>query len=544
MKVLIEEIKTELDGFDIYSLFKGDKTVTLLDSGMDYEGLGRYSFIGLNPFSTFKYKNKICTIDDKRIEAEPFDELKKLINRYKVDNDTELPYIAGAMGYFSYDLGRDIQRIHDTAVEEITIPDCYFYFYDNAIIVDNLQKKTFITAIGILKEKDKSVNDIKNTILAGKKVKYEDLQKSTTKFYSNFQEGEYIDTVEKVRQYIRNGDIYITNLTQRFSCETVRSPYEVYRDLRHINPAPFAAFINVEDFTIVSSSPERFLKVRNNMVQTRPIKGTRPRGKNSEEDLKNKVELSNSEKDKAELLMIVDLERNDLSKVCKPNSVKVKELFKLEEYSTVFHLVSTIVGELKDNYTAVDCIKACFPGGSITGAPKLRSMEIIEELEGTRRNIYTGAIGYLGFDGNTDLNIVIRTILMKDGKACFGVGGGITWESVKEAEYEETIDKAKALMRVLWYFSYHISNFQIDQWKEKLLIKGEIKMRDMDEILKYINGRVSVLETEKEELFEFLKSVKEVSSMDEKLNLMEKKIEFYAKMGALSELEELKEKLV
>ena len=255
--------------------------------------------------------------------------------------------------------------------------------------------------------------------------------------------------MEKVRQFIRSGDIYITNLTQRFCCETEKDPYEVYKNLRHINPAPFAAFMNVEDFSLVSSSPERFLEIRNNIVQTRPIKGTRPRGKNEEEDLKNRQELIDSEKDKAELLMIVDLERNDLSKVCKPYSVKVTELFKLEEYSTVFHLVSTVVGELKDEYTAVDCIKACFPGGSITGAPKVRSMEIIEELEPTRRNIYTGCIGYLGFDGNADLNIVIRTILMKDGKAYLGVGGGITWESNKEEEYDETLDKAKALMRVL-----------------------------------------------------------------------------------------------
>jgi para-aminobenzoate synthetase component 1 len=223
----------------------------------------------------------------------------------------------------------------------------------------------------------------------------------------------------------------------------------VYKDLRHINPAPFAAFMNIEDFSIVSSSPERFLEIKNNIVQTRPIKGTRSRGKNKEEDLINRQELIDSEKDKSELLMIVDLERNDLSKVCKPYSVKVTELFKLEEYSTVFHLVSTVVGELKDKYTAVDCIKACFPGGSITGAPKVRSMEVIEELEPTRRSIYTGCIGYLGFDGNADLNIVIRTILIKEGQAYLGVGGGITWESEKEAEYQETLDKAKALMRVL-----------------------------------------------------------------------------------------------
>lgn len=449
MEFLIEEIKTELDAFDIYSLFKEDRTVTLLDSGMGAENLGRYSFIGVNPFNTFKYENNICIINKKEFSGKPFEELSKLINRYKIQNNTNIPYVAGAMGYFSYDIGRTIEEIPVRAVEEVKIPDCYFYFYDNAVILDNLKKKTYITSLGILKSKEDSVNELKDKISKGHKVQYREVNKSYTEFTSNFGKDEYIDTVERVRQYIKTGDVYITNLTQRFYCETKKDPYEVYKDLRHINPAPFAAFMNVEDFSLVSSSPERFLKIRNNIVQTRPIKGTKPRGKNEEEDLKNRQELIDSEKDKSELLMIVDLERNDLSKVCKPYSVKVTELFKLEEYSTVFHLVSTVIGELKDEYTAVDCIKACFPGGSITGAPKVRSMEVIEKLEPTRRNIYTGSIGYLGFDGNADLNIVIRTILMKDGKAYLGVGGGITWESKKEAEYDETLDKARALMKVL-----------------------------------------------------------------------------------------------
>lgn len=449
MEFLIEEIRTELDAFDIYSLFKEDKTVTLLDSGMGAENLGRYSFIGLNPFTTFKYENNICTINEKEFNGDPFEELNKLISRYKMENNTGLPYAAGAIGYFSYDLGRTIEELPAMAVEEVKIPDCYFYFYDNAVIVDNLKKKTYITSLGILKSREDSINELKYRISKGYKVEYREIDKSDTEFTSNFGRDEYIETVERVRQYIRTGDVYITNLTQTFCCETEKEPYEIYKNLRHINPAPFAALMNVEDFSIVSSSPERFLKIRNNIVETRPIKGTRPRGKNEEEDLKNRQELIDSEKDKSELLMIVDLERNDLSKVCKPYSVKVTELFKLEEYSTVFHLVSTVIGELKDEYTSVDCIKACFPGGSITGAPKVRSMEVIEELEPTRRNIYTGCIGYLGFDGNADLNIVIRTILMKDGKAYLGVGGGITWESEIVAEYDETLDKARALMRVL-----------------------------------------------------------------------------------------------
>ncbi|SUY45763.1 para-aminobenzoate synthase component I [Clostridium putrefaciens] len=449
MEFLIKEIKTELDAFDIYSVFKEDKTVTILDSGMGDGNLGRYSFIGLNSFATFKYENNICIINKKRFNGEPFEELGKLISKYKIKNNTEFPYVAGAMGYISYDIGRPIEGIHTMNVEEVKIPGCYFYFYDNGIIVDNIKKKTYITSLGILKSKEDSINELKDKILKGHKIQYTELNKSDTEFISNFGKDEYIDTVERVRQYIRNGDVYITNLTQRFCCETKKEPYEVYKDLRHINPAPFAAFMNVEDFSLVCSSPERFLKIMNNIVETRPIKGTRPRGKNKEEDFKNRKELIDSEKDKSELLMIVDLERNDLSKVCKPYSVKVTELFKLEEYSTVFHLVSTIIGELKDEYTAIDCIKACFPGGSITGAPKVRSMEVIDELEHNRRNVYTGCIGYLGFDGNADLNIVIRTIFMKDGKAYLGVGGGITWESKKEEEYDETLDKARALMKVL-----------------------------------------------------------------------------------------------
>jgi len=449
MDYLIEEIETGLDAFDIYSVFRDDRSAAFLDSGKGAEDLGRYSFIGLNHFASFKYENGVCTVDGREFSGDPFEELDRMIGSYRIENNTGLPYVAGAMGYFSYDLARTIEEIPVIALEDVKIPDLYFYFYDNAVIVDNLEKKTYVTALGILKPREDSVRELKRRISVGDKVIYGEVAGSDTVFSSNFTREGYIETVERVRQYIRSGDVYITNLTQRFCCETQKDPYDVYRDLRHINPAPFAAFLNVEDFSIVCSSPERFIRIRDRMVETRPIKGTRPRGKDEAEDLKNSQELLGSEKDKSELLMIVDLERNDLSKVCKPYSVKVTELFKLEEYSTVFHLVSTVVGELKDGCTAVGCIKACFPGGSITGAPKVRSMEVIETLEPTRRNVYTGCIGYIGFDGNADLNIVIRTILMKDGKGCFGVGGGITWESEKVAEYDETIDKARALMRVL-----------------------------------------------------------------------------------------------
>ena len=291
----------------------------------------------------------------------------------------------------------------------------------------------FISSLGILKGTKESIEAIRTKIDDCKVVKYNAVTDKIRfeKFNSNYTHAEYIKAVDKVKNYIKTGDIYITNLTQRYECDFIGDNYELYKDLRHINPEPFSAYMNLNGFAIASSSPERFLKISNRKIETRPIKGTRPRGINKEEDILLAEELKNSEKDKSELLMIVDLERNDLSKVCKPNSVKVTELFKVETYPTVHHLVSTIIGEIKEEYDAIHCIKACFPGGSITGAPKIRSMEVIEELEDLRRGLYTGCIGYLGFDGTVDLNIVIRTIFIKEQKAYFGVGGGITIESGK-----------------------------------------------------------------------------------------------------------------
>lgn len=450
MNFLMEEINTNLDAFDIYSLFKEDRTVTFLDSGIEHNNLGRYSFIGINVFSSFKYEDNKCFIDGRVADTdEPFEVVKRIMKNYKINNNTGLPYIGGAMGYFSYDLGRSFEKIPEIAVNNMKIPEVYLYFYDNAIIKDNLENKIYITALGILKDSKESIKYIKERISGGNKIICTYLKGKENKFEANFTKEDYLVSIDKLREYIKNGDVYIANLTQSFSCETNKDPYEVYKALRYINPAPFAAFLNVEDFSVISSSPERFLKIKDKIVETRPIKGTRPRGRNASEDLENAKTLLESEKDKSELLMIVDLERNDLSKVCKADSVRVTELFKLEKYSTVFHLVSTITAVLKDEFTALDCFKACFPGGSITGAPKIRAMEIIEELEPTRRNLYTGCIGYLGFDGNMDLNIAIRTIVMKDKKAYFGVGGGITWESIREDEYQETLDKAKALMRCL-----------------------------------------------------------------------------------------------
>jgi len=452
MKITLREIYTDMDAFDIYTIFKYQENSILLESGLKQGDLGRYSYIGINPFCTFKWQDGVGELDGVKFKADGMNYLSQLLDKYRFENDTKLPFISGAIGYFSYDFARSIENIPNLNQKDVDIPQCYFNFYDNIVIIDNKENKTYISACGKLGPSEKSIDIIENAISNSEKVKYSkypSYEEKNEKFVSNFTRDKYIKTLKKVREYIENGDIYITNLTQSFTVDTKKTPYETYKKLRFINPAPFAAYMNLDKFSVVSSSPEEFLKIENKIVQTRPIKGTCARGANEEEDNKNKLELLASEKEKAELLMIVDLERNDLSKVCKPNSVKVKSLYELEKYSTVYHLSSTIEGELKDEVSSMDCIKACYPGGSITGAPKIRSMEIIEELEPTMRNIYTGCIGYLGFDGNVELNIVIRTILMKDNKAYIGVGGGITWRSIEEAEYDETLIKAKALINAL-----------------------------------------------------------------------------------------------
>ena len=266
---------------------------------------------------------------------------------------------------------------------------------------------------------------------------------------SNFSREHYLASVARAKEYIAAGDIYQVNLSQRLSAPLATTPFDLYRRLTRENAAPFAAYFDTPDATVVSCSPERFLQVRGGTVETRPIKGTRPRGATPEEDARLAQELLASEKDRAENVMIVDLERNDLGRVCEFGSVHVPELFALESYATVHHLVSTVKGRLRPGSNALDCLRSCFPGGSITGAPKVRSMEIIEEIEPTRRGVYTGAIGYLCFSGDMDVNIVIRTLVIKDGTAHFQVGGGIVADSQPEAEYEETLDKARALARAL-----------------------------------------------------------------------------------------------
>jgi para-aminobenzoate synthetase component 1 len=458
--VYVEEIITPLSSFQIYKLFHEEKHSFLLDSAMDPQRLGRYSFFGTDPFITLEAKKDKIIInefnEEKIVYCNPFFILKELLARYKIINDTDLPFVGGAVGFFSYDLCHHIEKLPQTAIDDINLPDMIIGFYDTVLVFDHLKKTNYIVALNLseIKKNDALIKaqKIKARIETGGDVSTGHLdlpyRKNKVELISNLTYADYCSTIDRAREYIRCGDIYQMNMTQRFSTLIDRHPINIYAYLRSNNPAPFAAYMNYGAMKILSSSPERFIKLYNGHIETRPIKGTMPRGK-GEEDAVNRDILQNSVKDKAENLMIVDLMRNDIGKVCKFGSVKVTELFHIEEYSTVFQMVSTVEGELAEGYDAVDCILNTFPGGSITGAPKIRSMEIIDELEPTCRHIYTGSIGYIGFDGNMDLNIVIRTILIHGQKAYYQVGGGIVWDSAPEKEYNETMDKGLALRRAL-----------------------------------------------------------------------------------------------
>ncbi|WP_291651307.1 aminodeoxychorismate synthase component I [Clostridium sp.] len=448
--VKVREVKINSNPLEVYNVFKDEINTILLDSSKEDKVLSKFSFIGINPFMIFESKGQEAFINKVKVQGEPFIVLERLIEKYRCYNHdyNNIPLISGTIGYISYDTGRILESLPDTSDEDFNISDMKFIFYRNIIVFDLENNKQYITSIN-----DYGYNEeldyLEEKIGLATIIKEKNFESLNSNFKSNFEKEDYKNAITKLKNYIVNGDVYIANMTQRFYTENEEESFEIYKKLRTINKAPFSAYMNFEDFQVISSSPERFIEINKGKVVTRPIKGTRPRGENEEEDIKNSLELINSEKDRAELLMVVDLERNDLSKVCKPHTVKVTELFKLEKYATVFHLVSTVEGVLKDDVSAVKCIRECFPGGSITGTPKIRAMEIIEELEGLKRNLYTGSIGYFDFRGNADFNIAIRTIIKKENKAYFGVGGGITYDSIEEDEYNETLDKAKALMRVL-----------------------------------------------------------------------------------------------
>ena len=442
MQIEVKKLEKYIDIYDIFRVLMSqdnfkDNKISFLDSSLKNK-YGKYSIIGVNSYLELKENDKLSD--------ENFEEyLDRFLKKNKQENKYDLPLISGGIAYFSYDYGRKFENIKTRHKKDVDIPEAIIRFY-RTYIIEDIEKQEIYISYQDKKDYDNLINILVNT-----KIEKENLIKNNNlaNFKSNFEKDDYLKAIQKTIDYIIEGDIYIMNLTQRLMIESKKTPLQVFSYLRKFNPAPFGAYLDFDNFEVVSASPERFIKMKNRLIETRPIKGTRKRGATVEEDLGLKNELANSEKDKSELLMIVDLERNDLNRICELKSVVVDELFEVETYSTVFHLVSTIRGKLKEEYSFVDLIKAAFPGGSITGAPKIRAMEIIDELENSRRDLYTGSIGYISFNGDCDLNIVIRTAIHKDGKYYLGVGGGITCESELEFEYEETLQKAKAILEAI-----------------------------------------------------------------------------------------------
>lgn len=421
-----------------------------LDSGFPRNQRGRYDIIACDPITTLVTKGSATTITTQGISsissADPFALLKQHLNNLAFEQLPELPFNGGALGYFSYDLARRVEKLPTVALDAEHIPEMAVGIYHWAVLVDHQQRQSWLVG-----------QQIENTTWQKLIIQFSHLPapievepfKVTGAVVANMDEHAYATKFHKIKAYLKEGDCYQVNLTQRFSAPCNGNPWPAYQRLRQLNPAPFSAYMNHPEVQVLCSSPERFLKITDGIVETKPIKGTRHRKADLQDDQSQIEALANSPKDRSENVMIVDLLRNDLSKNCLVGSVKVPKLFAVESYTTVHHLVSTITGVLGDGQHAVDLLRSCFPGGSITGAPKIRAMEIIEELEPHRRGIYCGAIGYIGFNGNMDTNIAIRTLVHSEDSIRCWAGGGIVNDSVLAEEYQESFDKAEALLQLL-----------------------------------------------------------------------------------------------
>lgn len=414
----------------------------------------RYSVIAFEPFLIFRSKKDKITIETegskKNCSGDPLDYLDELLKQYRLPQRAF--FSPGAFGYFSYDLGWQIEKLPDIAVDDLNIPDICLGFYDTVLVINHKERCLYLISAGIDRvitsaEFNEKINFLEK--ISTLSPVFNDRPVKIKKISSNMDYRQYIKAIEKIKEYIAKGDVYQINFAQRLEAEGIFSPETIYTKIRKINPTSYSGYFNTGDFYLLSNSPELFLKKEGNKVLTKPMKGTRPRGRTKREDARYRKELVNSIKDKAELLMIVDMERNDLGKVCRYGSVRVKKLRQIERYKTVLQATSLIEGDMRKDKGVVDLLRATFPGGSITGAPKVRAMEIIEELEPHKRAFYTGSMGYIGFNGNVELNILIRTILLKGDKLYYPVGGGIVWDSIPSAEYEETLTKAKAFFLTL-----------------------------------------------------------------------------------------------
>jgi len=448
----------ELTPVNIFYKLKG-RYKFLLESASTVKEESRYSFMGSNPYMLLSSRGENITITK---ENQTKEKKGKILNYAKghllkeYDKfELELPFIGGAIGYIGYDVIKQYENLPDNNPDELNLPESYLLFYKEFICYDHF-KHTLLLVHNVFPEEDENYNTVLNKLNAMEEIikeessNHELIEASQNKeVISNYEKEDFYELVNKAKDYIIAGDIFQVVLSQRLRIKNTVDPFEVYRRLRRSNPSPYMFYIDFEDYQLAGASPESLVKVKNNKVITNPIAGTRPRGKNAKEDEQLKEELLNDEKELAEHLMLVDLGRNDIGKISEFGSVKLDKFMEVELFSHVMHICSKVSGTLRSGLNCFNALAACLPVGTVSGAPKIRAMEIIDELENVQRGVYAGAIGYFSYDGDMDTCIAIRTIVFKDDFAYVQAGAGIVYDSVPENEYNETLNKTMALREVL-----------------------------------------------------------------------------------------------
>ncbi len=447
---------------EVLGALEGENSLFLLESADGPLKTARYSIIGCNPFMTLSCTRSVCSITERgknRVEnGDPTPLLRELLLPYRVPPQANLPdFYGGAVGLFAYDMKNYFENLPQTVEDDLATPDCFIAFVDTVIVFDRAENASEIIASEFhssnLSESRAMARSKAEALCAkldaGLRRTGSDRQIRFGKMSSTHTREQYTAMVERTKEYIAAGDIFQANLSQRLCFPFEGNPIELYNRLSEINPSPFAFYFDLGDFHLVSCSPERLIRLNGDFIETRPIAGTHPRGRDREEDAAMREKLMVHPKERAEHIMIVDMARNDIGRVCECGSVRPDELMVVEQYSHVFHIVSNIVGTMSPERDAFDLLAATFPGASITGVPKIRCMEIIDELEPVRRGPYTGSLGWISYCGDTDLNIIIRTFVIKDGHAYIQVGGGVVADSVPDREYRETLSKAQALIAAL-----------------------------------------------------------------------------------------------
>jgi anthranilate synthase component 1 len=447
---------------------QGARYSFLLESVEGGEKIARYTFAGAHPEEVFRYANGACVLESRNKlvweERDPVSFLRQRMEKFRPVRLPGLPpLVAGAIGYFSYDMVRLIERLPKKLRDEIGLYDAVLMFYHGILAFDHVQhrlwivRNVFTEGEGSLRAKyAAAVREIKRTrallqqpAVAERPAKASRKKSRPLKVTSNFRKSEYLAAVRKAKSYIRAGDVFQVVISQRFSAKVQAEPFEIYRELRAVNPSPYLFYLHMNDVDVVGSSPEMLVKVQGRDVFYRPIAGTLPRGRDEAEDQRFEKQMLASEKERAEHVMLVDLGRNDLGRVCEYGSVKVEQLMAVERFSHVMHLVSSLRGRLREDVDCFDALMACFPAGTVSGAPKVRAMEIIEELERTRRGIYAGGVLYLDFAGNLDSCIALRTMVIKNGVAYVQAGAGLVADSTPIGEYQETVNKSRASLAAL-----------------------------------------------------------------------------------------------